>query len=65
MLNVEQEIVSKQFLERLEPDMQKTFIKRGIFDDSEEIEITLTFYRFFSPFLNKASGHCFHSFTHR
>ena len=57
-MSVEQEIVSKKFLERLGSHMYKTVIKRWVFDDPDEIEIRLPFSRSFSTFSNISGGLC-------
>ena len=51
VLKMEQEIVGKDASERFGPDLHKTLIKK-VFDDSDEIEISLPCYRLFSRFWN-------------
>ena len=59
MQNVEeQEIVSKDFLERFGPYIHKMLTKRWVFDDFDETEITLSFYRSFSTIRNIFGGLC-------
>ena len=40
-LNVEQEILSEDFLERFGVDIYKTLIKRWVFGDSDKFQIRL------------------------
>ena len=59
MQNVEeQEIVCKDFLERFGPYIHKMLTKRWVFDDFDETEITLSFYRSFSTIRNIFGGLC-------
>lgn len=54
----EQEIASKDFLEMFGPHIHKMLNKRWVFDDSDETEITLSFYRSFSTIRNIFGGLC-------
>ena len=62
VLRVEQDIVSKEFLERFWLHLYKTLFKRWIFDDSDEIEVRFLFYRSFSIFSNACGGLCAQAF---
>ena len=59
LLSMEREILNKDFLERLEPNIIfKILFKRQIFNYSNEIEIKFPCYRPFSTFWNIYGGLC-------
>ena len=55
VLSMKEETVGKKFLDSFASVIYKTL---NNFDDSEEIEIRLLFYRFFSKFWNLSGGLC-------
>ena len=58
ILSMGQLIVSKECLERFGPHIYKMLIKSGLFNDPDEIEIRLPFYRSSSTFWNISGGLC-------